>query len=625
MREFKSVLLAILAVALLPAIQSCRSDSSTSSPSIIDDIDLIPVQLSKDGRWSMMNAKGEIVYEDEFKNEPSLAINGLFSVEEGDGYSVYSIGGKTPKLVGELENLKYVGAMQDGLMPVTFPEKRISLVDKNGNIKFELNPVDGVEIIACDPFFQEGMLRFKTAENKYGYINSNGEVVIKPVYDYAFNFSEGLAVVGHENDNDTSTRIIIDKKGTKVFELDSEFGLNSESSYHNGYMFAIRDDRWYRIDKKGNETKLPSKIEWIRDFNDSYIIFYSRDDSQYGLASIDGEILIRPKYSTLMFGNNDILLAKKNDDDDFFIQINADGKQIGDEIEYKDLQPIKHFGYIAKDRKTYVLLDNNFNNKSDEEFYKWGGDLSASGYGIPSDYFDRAEVAAKMVSMIDGDKKGSIALGERPSLIFDDEMPKLYEYRTSTEFDDLIQYGPRYSINVSGSFSEVIARSEYNYDSYEYEYYWNPDSRLTCIDVILNAQAEWGKHGQEELIKALKSAGYGSPVIEGYYDDDYYAAAFRKGNTIAIALSSLSGERGEIKFYDTSYGSEPSILRQIISYDGSCLPEEPPTIDIEVEAVEAVEAAEAAVAKAVEAANAAVANAASSTTEAANESVKSYR
>jgi hypothetical protein len=31
--------------------------------------------------------------------------------------------------------------------------------------------------------------------NKYGYINNTGEIVIKPQFDLAYAFSEGLAVV----------------------------------------------------------------------------------------------------------------------------------------------------------------------------------------------------------------------------------------------------------------------------------------------------------------------------------------------------------------------------------------------------------------------------------------------
>ena len=47
----------------------------------------------------------------------------------------------------------------------------------------------------------EGLVCFKNTQGKWGYLNKEGEMSIKPVWDYAFSFSEGLALVGKMKKN----------------------------------------------------------------------------------------------------------------------------------------------------------------------------------------------------------------------------------------------------------------------------------------------------------------------------------------------------------------------------------------------------------------------------------------
>lgn len=94
------------------------SSCGSSSRADLSNVELIPVTTTKDGKWSMINDKGEIVFDSEFKNQPTASYNGLFTVEEGKGLTVYKIGGDKPEAVSGLENLKDAGFLEDGLMPV---------------------------------------------------------------------------------------------------------------------------------------------------------------------------------------------------------------------------------------------------------------------------------------------------------------------------------------------------------------------------------------------------------------------------------------------------------------------------------------------------------------------------
>jgi hypothetical protein len=60
-------------------------------------------------------------------------------------------------------------------------------------------------------------LRFKHGKHKYGFINHRGEYIIKPVYDYADRFSEGLAMVLVGN-SDTGVYGYVNATGKVVIE-----------------------------------------------------------------------------------------------------------------------------------------------------------------------------------------------------------------------------------------------------------------------------------------------------------------------------------------------------------------------------------------------------------------------
>ena len=99
-------------------------------------VDLLPVKLADNGKWSMVDNKGNIRYEDEFKNVPSAVVEGYFTASEKDGYCLYRASAKKPEEVGGCSGLKYAGHMRNGLMPVTRKDSRISVIGTDGKERF---------------------------------------------------------------------------------------------------------------------------------------------------------------------------------------------------------------------------------------------------------------------------------------------------------------------------------------------------------------------------------------------------------------------------------------------------------------------------------------------------------
>lgn len=525
----------LLATVLTLSVANILPSCSGSSEDLFADVDLIPVQLEEDGKWSMMNDKGEIVYEDEFDNEPSMAVNGYFSVEEKDGYTLYKANDKKPEPVEGMEELKYVGAVADGLVPATKENARITVMKPSGKVAFELSPCQGKEIVGCDNTFREGMLIVMTEDGKVGYYDKSGKMVIKPEYDAAYQFNEGLALVSksrEKSNGETEQELsIIDKKGNEVFKLKK--GMEPiRNRFIHGYLAVEDNERILMFDKKGESKKLPSKIKSLTDYNGKYIIFENK--GRYGVCDFEGEILIRAKYDQLWFNNNNGFFARKNASDDEILLLNDKGEASEQELDYKHLACIGHFGYIAGDytKHELELLGKDFKPKSKDEFYSVGGSQAAC-WNIRSDYFDMEGAVRNMMNLINGNKVGGIALNTPASTILSGKEPSAYTYLNNVTLEDMSKSFYRYNINVEAYFPANISYGEWDSNTYNYNYYWNPEAKVYFFAIGLNSESEWGDEGAKALLEALKKDGY-KVVVQS---DNERKVLVKKGNILIEAIS----------------------------------------------------------------------------------------
>jgi hypothetical protein len=212
---------------------------------------------------------------------------------------------------------------------------------------------------------------------KYGYIDSTGVFVIDPIYDYADDFRDGVAVVRQGEDN-----LVIDRTGTVIYQSKDTIG-----SFHNGAAsIYTNDDIWLYgfIDTAGKvivEPKYPSvsdfdknghayaslpdnstydlidiagnvidsytpniDADYVLSFEDGYGVYTK--NSKYGVVSITtGETILEPIYSSIQYLGNDLFAVKDPAVESYEAEIkpaaifNLQGKQLTDYVYYD----ISHF------------------------------------------------------------------------------------------------------------------------------------------------------------------------------------------------------------------------------------------------------------------------------------------
>lgn len=172
-----------------------------------------------------------------------------------------------------------------------FKEKRVNL----GLFDFS----DDNFLFSERPIFNNGLTPFQQ-NNKWGYFDSTGEIIIKPKYQKAKNFSEGLAAVkfhgkwGYINNNDEL--VVINK-------------YNAISRFKNGSAFVKYNNKWQIINKNGElliqmffdnaedfTLGLPFQIPLIK----ISMINASNNEVKYGLIDRFGKVILYPKFDNII-------------------------------------------------------------------------------------------------------------------------------------------------------------------------------------------------------------------------------------------------------------------------------------------------------------------------------------
>ncbi|MBQ9076745.1 MAG: WG repeat-containing protein [Muribaculaceae bacterium] len=480
-----------------------------SEQNVAEGIEYYPVKLGENGRWGMVSPSGEMLFEDEFENEPTPVLDGLFFVEEGGSQSIYKASKKPELVIGELTQH---GLLSEGVIPTTTENSRITMIDRNGKVKFTLMPHNGKEIVGCDGMFFDGLLRIQDEDGKWGYADSDGKIIISPKYRGCTPFSEDFALAAIEK-NDENKLIIIDKKGNEVTTLkdDIELGRTTGTGFKHGLLIAKRNDACGFIDTKGEFKKVSGKVHSIGDYNED-LFTYMDKDGKWGVMTFDDNQLIRCKYNRIkILSSGDFLV----DVDGEVSVINKADEKILDLHDYTNVLALSGaFNFVAKEGGNYYLfLDKDGKPVNKNEYAKVGGLYFSKDNiledQIRSDYFDVEGVSQLIAESISEKGIGNNTIGSPMSKYIKNPNDFSSIYISSVEDSTSAKKGYRYSISVNVYGNESALQygkdPQYGYTDYSKKEI-NPSAVVERIE--LTASVKDVSSVKEKVIASLVQKGF---------------------------------------------------------------------------------------------------------------------
>tara|TARA_R110002049_G_scaffold262758_3_gene438819 strand:- start:430 stop:1569 length:1140 start_codon:yes stop_codon:yes gene_type:complete len=182
----------------------------------------------------------------------------------------------------------------------------------------------------------------------FGYINTDGDYVIKPQFVNAKNFSGSLAAAMQNKKwgfINTSGKWAIEPQYDKVKEFNS------------GYALVLKNDKWDYIDTSNAILNTPVQEKYY-DFDADGIAFY-RIGKKLGLLGTDGKIIMQPTYDVIKPFVEGYARVRNGD---YWGMIKKDGS-VFIPLEYAEIGDYSVKGVWAKKGETFgVIAGGTFNS-----------------------------------------------------------------------------------------------------------------------------------------------------------------------------------------------------------------------------------------------------------------------
>jgi hypothetical protein len=261
--------------------------------------------LFKEGaKYGYLNTTGRVIIPPLFDGARAFS-DGVAIVSIGGRLAILNPSGKVNDLQVKLEG-KYdtIFDFSDGLARFRIGGSKWAASDmvyggKVGYISKVGKVVINAELPEEAHDFKEGLALVRV-NGKFGYIDKSGKYAIAPQFDYAYDFSEGLAVVNHGlSQRSHGKNGYIDKSGRWVIPPQYD-----GASYFSEGLAAVKvEAKWGYIDRTGRIVIAP-QYDTAKEFSEGLgavevIVFragYSISDN-WGFINRTGEWVIKPLFS----------------------------------------------------------------------------------------------------------------------------------------------------------------------------------------------------------------------------------------------------------------------------------------------------------------------------------------
>lgn len=287
--------------------------------------------------WGYANESGDLIIPATFAKCYKFSPEGYAPIYDQEARQYYFIDTKGNKLNTEIKDFKLrdgmgfdVEGFKNGLVMVKVGEKW-GYMDTKGkliipaqyddandfndgyaaakkgsrfvvlNVKGEEFPVEDASVVDIKTF-SEGMAPYKTADKKFGFIDTGGKVAVKAQYESVGYFSDGLAWAKQ------GALGFIDRKGEWVIK--PRFTAGKEFDKTSGLARVREGESWGYVNKSGEMMYVKDAQAW-GDFSEG--LSDGKKGDKKGFYDSKGNWVIEPQFDGTRDFKNGFAAVKKGD------------------------------------------------------------------------------------------------------------------------------------------------------------------------------------------------------------------------------------------------------------------------------------------------------------------------
>lgn len=543
-------MLYVAAMVLIAALSSCKSGNDNK-------ITHIPFQESKDGWWGMIGLDGEVLFINQFKNEPTMAKNGFFLVRNQDGFWEYYTVDKKPEKKGNV----YVSAtlFNNGVALVVEPNKPVEIINTKFEVIKTLDQIEGRKITNVYPF--EGGYAVVICGDVSAVIDEQGNVILSPAFDEITNNGDGTFCAvelkdketKYDSDNNVQMHIY-NAQGQKIgsypytYTMIEGDGGPTDCNFVDSLAIATNTGEKYKynsgiINMKGEFVVKPSEeTSFIDQLQYGMYVHYSSKEEAQGVKKITGEVVVKPSFDgidilsadRLAFGTEKKVEENEEEEEydlyetpkDYYM-VDLEGNRLGNGI-YESIYRFKIFDgkhTIAKVNKNkYTIIDYDGNEMPNLPTL-YNISIETGDYCLQSDYVDLDGIVNELKITEYGMFGISMTTPPSEAVNVLDYWSKSPEHLTSTNELTAFKTIENVYANFKFVYSENLSYQSYTTQRIYDGFYWNTyyyhdekipggyrwrDTRIKAMGVYFNNSTNLHgklKNLKEAIVKKLKSIG----------------------------------------------------------------------------------------------------------------------
>ena len=231
--------------------------------------------LCNDAMCKFINTSGDVLFEKEVDGFGFFSISDEMILYKKGGYWGYMnfLGQEVIK-----PRFKYAYPFQSGIAAVSNNGNDYLYIDKKGKEIF------GKEFDSVLYHATEGLVPVRL-DGKWGYSNTNGEMIITNKYSSAYYFKDGLARVSYEGKTG-----FINREGS--FIINPEWD-NASYWFYDGLVSVQKNGKYGFIDSSGNLV-VKNQYYDVKSFSEGRAAVLIGD--KWGFINTRGEVVIEPKF-----------------------------------------------------------------------------------------------------------------------------------------------------------------------------------------------------------------------------------------------------------------------------------------------------------------------------------------